>query len=243
MCVGGAAPPARSEGGGERDRGREASRPPRSPRELSLAPHAAHGTLEERGVRWGGGRVGGVDAPISALRAPPLSGRLAPRPMPRARPRPGDACPGGDPRDAAASPAAARFSPRVAAAPRRAPRAPAVGDGGGRWSWGGFRRPAWDGRPRPRRPPALPRRGRTPGRRASALAPPPPGRPPARVPVRPPSSSSPPPAGREPGGEGGRRPRPSRAGGLSRRAVSPPRPPSAALPHPRRDLRSDVATR
>ena len=38
----------------------------------------------------------------------------------RARPRPGDACPGGDPRDAAASPAAARFPPGCGRAALRA---------------------------------------------------------------------------------------------------------------------------
>lgn len=74
MCVGGAAPPARSEGGGERDRGREASRPPRSPRELSLAPHAAHGTLEERGVRWGVGEWAASTPPSPPSGPPPCRG-------------------------------------------------------------------------------------------------------------------------------------------------------------------------
>lgn len=56
----------------------------------------------------------------------------------RARPRPGDACPGGDPRDAAASSAAARAFPRAAVAPRPAscpPPSRSVVDVGGRTAW------------------------------------------------------------------------------------------------------------
>lgn len=50
------------------------------------------------------------------------AGGSRPRPSPRARPRPGDACLGGDPRDAAASARRCALSPRAVAVPRFAPR-------------------------------------------------------------------------------------------------------------------------
>ena len=78
-----------------------------------------------------------------ASRPPPLSpppvgtGGSRPRPSPCAHPRPGDACPGGDPRDAAASARRCALSPRAVAVPRLAPPSPplregvACGGGGG----------------------------------------------------------------------------------------------------------------
>ena len=76
-------------------------------------------------------RPGSVPAPAASPRrvGAGVSGRGR---VVRARPRPGDACPGGDPRDAAASPAAARFPPGCGRAARsalraRSPSRPAVG--------------------------------------------------------------------------------------------------------------------
>ncbi len=64
-------------------------------------------------------RPGSVPAPAASPRRVGAGGSGRGRVV-RARPRPGDACPGGDPRDAAASPAAARFPPGCGRAALRA---------------------------------------------------------------------------------------------------------------------------
>lgn len=88
-----------------------------------LAPHAARGGVGSHGPPP----------------APPPSGPARAEAESRAPCRAlGTRAPGGDPRDAAASPAAARFRPGAAAAPRLVPRAPAFGVGGSvPWRWVG----------------------------------------------------------------------------------------------------------
>ncbi len=96
-------------------------------------------------------RPGSVPAPAASPRrvGAGVSGRGR---VVRARPRPGDACPGGDPRDAAASPAAARFPPGCGRAARRFVHAPRAGRrwapvGGGRGrTASSVRRSWWRGR-------------------------------------------------------------------------------------------------
>ncbi len=96
-------------------------------------------------------RPGSVPAPAASPRrvGAGVSGRGR---VVRARPRPGDACPGGDPRDAAASPAAARFPPGCGRAARRFVHAPRAGRrwapvGGGRGRTASpVRRSSWRGR-------------------------------------------------------------------------------------------------
>lgn len=121
-----------------------------------LAPHAANGKKKGSGSR-GPVVVTGSPSPLW-----PLPGFVARAEAEScAGSRPGDACPGGGPRDAAVSSAAARSSPRAVAAPRRAPAARV-------WGWVRVL-------PLPPSPPS-------PGRRPPVL-------PPARAPVRPPASS------------------------------------------------------
>ena len=136
-------------------------------------------------------RASAARAPLPGAPPPPRGSRPVgtggsrPGPSPRARPRPGDACPGGDPRDAAASARRCALSPRAAAVPRFAPRRSrregVVGGGGGGaegMSGGGARcvrrpfglrrpcvpRPFSPPHPAPRpprrRPPPRPSRGR-----------------------------------------------------------------------------------
>lgn len=88
-----------------------------------LAPHAARGRCRPPAPRSGGRCVGCEGAAPRPVRARSDGGRagaaharpagvgLAPWEKARVWPRPGDACPGGEPRDAAVSPAVARFPP------------------------------------------------------------------------------------------------------------------------------------
>ena len=165
-------------------------------------------------------RASGIRAapPLPSPRPSPLATPgLRPVGAARAGPRPGAACPGGGPRDAAAPPAAARFRPPPGSRPRRAvaPPEPAVGSRRGRGgrrvaavggtsrarkreAWGPGRRAGRrarasraGGRGRPPRPDDVPPPARPP---AGARAPPLPSPRGARAPAAPSVCAAPPPS-------------------------------------------------